>query len=42
MYFKGGKSTDIVIGDRQYMSLCRHCYDAFTRQDIVSGGRAQA
>lgn len=41
-YYKGGKSTDIVIGDRQYMSLCRHCYDAFTRQDIVSGGRAQA
>ena len=41
-YYKGGKSTDIVIGDRQYMSLCRHCYDAFTRQDIVSGGIAQA
>ncbi len=29
-YYKGGKTDDIVIGDKQYLSLCRHCYDQFT------------
>ena len=30
-YYKGGKDTKIVIGDKQYMSLCRHCYDLLSK-----------
>ena len=41
-YYKGGKDTDIVIGDRQYMALCRHCYDILTRQDELNKSQAQA
>lgn len=26
-YFKGGKDTEIVIGDHEYMALCRDCYN---------------
>ncbi len=26
-YFKGGKDTDIVIGDKEYMPLCRKCFE---------------
>lgn len=26
-YFKGGKNTDIVIGDKEYMPLCRKCFE---------------
>ena len=33
-YFKGGKDTDIVIGDKQYMALCRKCHDLLTKQDL--------
>lgn len=33
-YFEGGKDTDIVIGDKQYKALCRHCYDEMTKQDL--------
>lgn len=32
-YFKGGKDAEIVIGDKQYMSLCRDCYDEMQKQD---------
>ncbi len=32
-YYKGGKDTEIVIGDKQYMSLCRHCYDTISKED---------
>lgn len=39
-YFKGGKDTDIVIGDRQYMALCRNCYNALTKQDELSKRKA--
>ncbi len=35
-YYKGGKDTDIVIGDKQYLSLCRHCYELFSRQDLAN------
>lgn len=35
-YYKGGKDTDIVIGDSQYKVLCRHCYDLLTKQDIAN------
>lgn len=41
-YFKGGKNTDIVIGDREYMALCRHCYDSLTRQDSINRNKVQA
>ena len=41
-YFKGGKDTDIVIGDREYMSLCRNCYDLLTRQDVLNRKQIQA
>lgn len=41
-YYKGGKDTDIAIGDRQYMALCRHCYDILSRQDELSRKQAQA
>lgn len=30
-YFKGGKSEDIVIGDKQYIPVCRKCY-----QDLMN------
>jgi len=26
-YYKGKKNTDIVIGDSEYMSVCRNCYN---------------
>lgn len=32
-YFKGIKNTEIVIGDKQYMVLCRHCYEELSRED---------
>lgn len=35
-YFKGGKDCDIVIGDKEYMSLCRHCYEILSKQDILN------
>ena len=35
-YYKGGKDTDIVIGDRQYLALCRNCYELLTKQDLAN------
>ncbi len=32
-YYKGSKNTDIVIGDHEYMSLCRNCYNEFTKNN---------
>ena len=26
-YFKGGKNCDIVIGDSEYIPVCRKCYN---------------
>jgi thymidine kinase len=26
-FFKGNKNQEIVIGDEEYMPLCRHCYE---------------
>ena len=26
-YYKGKKDTEIKIGDKEYLSLCRHCYE---------------
>lgn len=40
-YFKGGKDTEIVIGDKQYMSLCRNCYDLFTKRDLAYRKKAE-
>ena len=31
-YFKGGKNTDIVIGDKDYLAVCRHCFDELSGQ----------
>ncbi len=33
-YFKGNKDTDILIGDKQYLALCRHCYDSMNKSNI--------
>lgn len=33
-YFKGNKDTDILIGDKQYLALCRHCYDSMDKSNI--------
>lgn len=35
-YFKGGKDTEIVIGDKQYLSLCRNCYELLSKQDLAN------
>ena len=35
-YYKGGKDTDIVIGDRQYLALFRNCYELLTKQDLAN------
>lgn len=32
-YYKGGKDTDIVIGSKGYLSLCRDCYEELTHND---------
>ena len=34
-YYKGGKNTEIVIGDKQYLSLCRSCYDKISKNETV-------
>ena len=39
-YFKGGKDTDIVIGDKEYLALCRNCYDKLYREEIESKKKA--
>ena len=35
-YYKGGKDTDIVIGNKGYLSLCRNCYEELSHQDSES------
>lgn len=30
-YFKGKKDTDIVVGDTQYIPVCRHCYNNLSK-----------
>lgn len=32
-YYKGGKNTEILIGDKQYLSLCRSCYEFISKND---------
>ena len=32
-YYKGGKDTDIMIGSKGYLSLCRDCYEELTQND---------
>lgn len=32
-YFKGGKNQDIVIGDEQYLPVCRKCYQKLLKKD---------
>ena len=32
-YFKGGKNQDIVIGDEEYIPVCRKCYEKLTKND---------
>lgn len=32
-YFKGGKDTDIVIGDKEYVPVCRKCYEKLVKED---------
>ena len=31
-YFKGGKNKEIVIGDKEYLALCRKCYDIISKR----------
>ena len=35
-YFKGGKDQEIVIGDDEYMPLCRHCYEELNNKKEVN------
>ena len=32
-YFKGGKNEEIVIGDTQYVPVCRKCYEKLMYKD---------
>lgn len=32
-YFKGGKSEEIVIGDAQYIPVCRKCYQELLKSE---------
>lgn len=33
-YFKGGKDTEIVIGDKEYMPLCRKCFEEIINKQL--------
>lgn len=33
-YFKGGKDCEIVVGDSEYIPVCRKCYDKLKKQGI--------
>lgn len=33
-YFKGGKDTDIVISDTEYVPLCRKCYIELSNKEL--------
>lgn len=32
-YYKGGKKSEIVIGDSEYMPVCRECYEKLITED---------
>lgn len=32
-YFKGGKNEEIVIGDKEYVPVCRKCYEKLMNKD---------
>lgn len=32
-YFKGGKTEEIVIGDKEYVPVCRKCYEKLMNRD---------
>lgn len=32
-YFKGGKKEEIVIGDSEYMPVCRKCYEKLKKEE---------
>lgn len=32
-YFKGGKNEEIVIGDKEYVPVCRKCYEKLMHKD---------
>ncbi len=32
-YYKGGKDCEIVIGDSQYIPVCRTCYEKLLKED---------
>ena len=34
-YYKGGKDTDIIIGNKGYLSLCRECYEELSHKDNI-------
>ena len=33
-YFKGRKDTDIMVGDAEYIPVCRECYDKLMNSDF--------
>ena len=33
-YFKGHKDTDIMVGDAEYIPVCRECYDKLMNSDF--------
>ena len=33
-YFKGYKNTDIVVGDNQYVPVCRNCYNKLVNKSL--------
>lgn len=35
-YFKGEKDSDILVGDKQYIALCRNCYSLLYKQDLAN------
>lgn len=32
-YFKGGKNQEIVIGDKEYLPVCRKCYQKLLKEE---------
>lgn len=32
-YFKGNKTSDILIGDSEYIPVCRHCYNKLNNKN---------
>lgn len=33
-YFRGGKNQEIVIGDKEYLPVCRKCYEQLLKNEI--------